>query len=320
LETHIKTKKRIKIGIPRALLFHKYETLWKTFFNDLDCDVVYSPPTNKLILDKGVNFSVDESCLPLKIYLGHVNDIKDRCDYVLVPRLASLKKGESACTKFNATCDIVNNTFPGIKILDYNIDVEEGFFEKNEFIRIGKEICFDCKEEKIKKAYFEAKKVQEHLEKENYKKQIKLLEDRTEGTKILVVSHPYNIYDELIGKPILKHLKRLDVTVIMADLFDKEEAMLLSDKISSRLYWTYNKELLGALEFFRIKVNGVIFIVTFPCGPDSLVTDLCIRKLKGLPMMTLVLDELQSEAGVKTRIESFVDILEMRERKKHARK
>ncbi len=315
METHIKTRKRIKIGIPRALLFHKYETLWKTFFNNLGCDIIYSSPTNKLILDKGVNFSVDESCLPLKIYLGHVNDIKDKCEFVLVPRLASLKKGESACTKFNATFDIISNTFPGIKILDYNIDVEEGFFEKEEFLRIGKEVCFDCEEEEIKKAYLGAKKAQKDFEKENHKKQLELLEDRTKNIKILVVSHPYNIYDELIGKPIIKQLKKLDVVAIMADLFDKEEAMLLSDKISSRLYWTYNKELLGALEFFRKKVDGVIFIVTFPCGPDSLVTDLCIRKLKGLPMMTLVLDELQGEAGIKTRIESFVDILKMKKEK-----
>lgn len=200
-------------------------------------------------------------------------------------------------------------------ITDYNIDVEEGFFEEDEFIKMGKIICNDCDEAKIKKAYFDAKKAQENFEKENYKKQIELLEGKTKGTKILVVSHPYNIYDELIGKPILKYLKKLDVVAIMADLFDKEEAMLLSDKISSRLYWTYNKELLGALEFFRKKVDGVIFIVTFPCGPDSLVTDLCVRKLKGLPMMTLVLDELQGEAGIKTRIESFVDVLKMKKEK-----
>jgi predicted nucleotide-binding protein (sugar kinase/HSP70/actin superfamily) len=48
---------------------------------------------------------------------------------------------------------------------------------------------------------------------------------------------------------------------------------------------------------------------TFPCGPDSLVTELCLRKIKGIPMTNIILDELQGEAGLHTRIESFIDII-----------
>jgi predicted nucleotide-binding protein (sugar kinase/HSP70/actin superfamily) len=42
------------------------------------------------------------------------------------------------------------------------------------------------------------------------------------------------------------------------------------------------------------------------------VTELCQRKIKDIPIMTLVLDELQGEAGMKTRLESFVDIIKMK--------
>ena len=49
----------------------------------------------------------------------------------------------------------------------------------------------------------------------------------------------------------------------------------------------------------------------FVCGPDSLVTELCSRTISEPPLITVVLDELQSEAGLRTRLESFVDIVRM---------
>jgi len=58
-------------------------------------------------------------------------------------------------------------------------------------------------------------------------------------------------------------------------------------------------------------VDGIIFLVTFPCGPDALTTNLCQNKLKKL-MIVITIDELWGEAGLKTRLESFVDILKLR--------
>lgn len=83
---------RIKIGIPRALLYYKYGDLWENFFNDLDCEIVHSPETNNEILEKGKKLSVDESCLSLKIYMGHVDYLIGKVDYILIPRIVCLKK------------------------------------------------------------------------------------------------------------------------------------------------------------------------------------------------------------------------------------
>lgn len=83
---------KIKIGIPKALLYYKYGELWTTFFEELDCDVIISPNTSKQILDMGIKLSVDEACMAMKIYMGHVHYLIDKCDYILVPRLKCLKK------------------------------------------------------------------------------------------------------------------------------------------------------------------------------------------------------------------------------------
>ena len=41
-----------------------------------------------------------------------------------------------------------------------------------------------------------------------------------------------------------------------------------------------------------------------------MVNDLVIRKIKNKPILNLVIDEQDASAGLYTRLESFVDILE----------
>ncbi len=115
-------KQKLKIGMARALLYHKYHVFWEEFLKGLGVEVVISPETNKEIMNKGVNLVVDESCLSVKIYLGHVDYLKDKVDYLFMPRIVTLYKKEEMCVKFLAINDIVRNTFSNIKILEYTID------------------------------------------------------------------------------------------------------------------------------------------------------------------------------------------------------
>ena len=100
------------IGIPRALLFFRYHVLWDIFFSQLGCKVILSPATNRQILADGVNLAIDENCLPVKLLLGHINYLKDKADYILVPRLVTLAKHEESCNKFMGLYDIATNIFP----------------------------------------------------------------------------------------------------------------------------------------------------------------------------------------------------------------
>ena len=84
METHMMT-----IGLPRAMLYYRCRALWHTFFEELGAEVVVSSPTDREILDQGTALAIDESCLSLKIYLGHVRALIGRCDYILVPRVSS---------------------------------------------------------------------------------------------------------------------------------------------------------------------------------------------------------------------------------------
>lgn len=299
------------IGLPRAMLYYRYNVLWETFFKYLGCNTVKSPETNKQILQDGIKYSIDECCLPSKIYMGHVYSLIGKCDSVLVPRIASCDKRNDVCVKFNALYDIVKNTFQGINILDYNIDTYNGSNEKKAFIKMGIELGNSYFHSYI--AYKKAKKAEMIDNIIRSSQQNKLL-STSDKLKILIVSHPYNCYDKMIGWPISDYISKLDCIPVFTDAIDKNESVARSNEISESLYWIYNKESIGSIKLLEKKINGIILLTAFPCGPDSLVNELIIRKIKNIPVINIILDELQGEAGLQTRIESFLDIIKERDR------
>jgi predicted nucleotide-binding protein (sugar kinase/HSP70/actin superfamily) len=301
----------MKIGIPRAFLYYTYRHLWETFFTELGCEIVLSPETNKQILKDGISYAIDESCLSSKIYMGHVYSLIGECDYILIPRIANFGDKEIVCSKFQAIYDVVSNTFKEekIKILDYNIDVKKKKTEFQAFMQMGK----DLKKKKfdVLRAYFMAKQAEKTYDQIELKKQEELLKNK-EKLKILLVSHSYNIYDKLIGEPILNYLEELDCIPIIANVLPRAEAKVKAKQASPTLPWTYNKELYGAIELYKDKVDGIILMTSFPCGPDSLVNEVIIRRTKDKPIINLILDGQEGTAGVETRLESFIDIIRIK--------
>ncbi len=303
---------KIKIGLPRALLYHKYHIFWEDFLNRLGFEVIVSPETNKEILKKGVSLAIDESCLSLKIYLGHIDWLLSRVDYVFIPRIVSLEKKEALCTKFMALGDIARNTFKKeIKTIEYTIDIIEKQWEIFGILKAFSK--FEKNPFKIILAYRAAKKLERETEEVKIQKQFtQIKEADNEKPTVLILSHPYTTYDALLGKPIVEFLKKQELSLIYADIVPKKEAMELSKNISRDLYWTYNKELLGAIEYYKDKIDGIVFLMVFPCGPDALVVNLCQHKIKNVPITVITLDELEGDAGLKTRLESFADILKIK--------
>ena len=51
-----------------------------------------SPKTNRDILNTG-QACVDEACLPVKVFHGHVDYLKDKVDYIFIPKFISLYRG-----------------------------------------------------------------------------------------------------------------------------------------------------------------------------------------------------------------------------------
>lgn len=298
----------MRVGIPKAFLYYRYRILWETFFDALNIEVVLSPDTNKEILNRGTMFAIDETCLSSKIYLGHVDYLLDKCDKLFVPRISNFGKDGILCTKFEALYDIVCNTFrdQSPKLLDFNIDVRRSRGELQAFLHLGRKLGKG--RAATVRAYTLAKMAERQMAAEEVRTQSERL--KNDGLKILIVGHPYNVYDKLIGEPVLKILRQLGTTPIIADVVDRRRARERCYELTDSLPWMYNRELVGAVREYAPKVDGIILLSAFPCGPDSLVNEILLRRVRGIPMLNLLMDSQQAEAGIETRLESFVDIIQ----------
>lgn len=301
---------KIKIGIPKALLYYKYGDLWTFFFEELDCDVIISPNTSKKILDDGIRLSIDEACMAMKIYMGHVNYLLDKCDYILVPRLKCIKKKEKLCTNFSALYDLVNNVFDK-NLIHYNVDVENKEDEFYAFTTMGLSLGFSYR--KSVNAYKIAKEKDNMLKQRKISKQKSILAT-SDKIKILLAGHPYNLYDEYIGKQIITLLENNNIEIIYSDNYDFKYLEKEIKEISPKNYFTYNKEIISSIVHYKDLVDGIILITSFPCGPDSLSNEMILRNIN-IPITNLIIDEANTDTGIITRIESFIDILE--ERRNH---
>lgn len=295
----------ITVGLPKGLLYYHYEVLWKAFFDCLQIPYIVSDESNLQILKQGTNKSVDEACLSLKLYLGHIENIKDHCDYILIPRIFSIEKSEQVCTNFNCLYDLVRTLYPNIKILNYNIDVKRHHNEKSAFLKIGKDLGFNLFE--TNHAYQLAKEVEKNYHIQQSKKAEKKLQSKK--IKILLVGHPYNIKDALIGKQIISYLTKQKIEIIYSYEIPKNKVNEYANKISPKVHWTMNKELLAAFTYFKDKVDGTIIISSFPCGPDSLTNEMMIRKKENSKVLLLTFEDLNSDIAIITRLESFLDMM-----------
>ena len=300
-------KKKIKIGIPRAFLYYRNYILWKTFFEGIGCTLIISSPSNKGTIMEGKKLSIDEACLPSIIYLGHIKELSSKCDYILVPRICNYGKGNRVCMKFNGIYDVVNNLFED-NILDYDIDYLKGKFEIFGFIKMG----IRLKKNIFKVLYYYVKgKIKEKKHFETLaNKQDKVF--RSNKMKILIVAHPYVVYDEYLSGNIIKYFKENNIDLLYSDRLDRRTAIGYAEDFSNTLYFLYSKENIGSAFFYKDNIDGIIFLSSFPCGPDSLVNELAIRKLNDIPSIKITVDESTATSGLITRLESFVDILKAR--------
>ncbi len=300
----------MKIGIPRAFLYYKYMNLWESFFDALGIDYIVSPHTTKEIVARGTNLAVDEACLSSKIYLGHVDWLIGRCDRILVPRIAGYGKAGTVCTRFQGVYDMVRNTFRDaeLPLLHYNIDLKSLENEPVAFVKMGTSL--GKKRRRSLFAYWTAKQAEKAGEMIAAREQEQLL--RGGGIKLLVVAHPYNIYDRYVGAPVLRVLGQMGATAVLACAADRRTAVTRSRALSETVPWIDSKELLGAVALYRERVDGIVLMSTFPCGPDSMVNEIIIRRVKDKPILNLLLDGQEGTAGLETRLESFVDIIKFK--------
>lgn len=312
----------IRVGIPRALNYYKYFPLWKRFFLNLGVDVIISPPTNKKMLDLGARYVIDEVCLPVKVFFGHVNYLKEKVDYIFVPRIVSVEKGEYTCPKFMGIPDMLLTIDNLPKLIGPTIDLTKK--EKNllqTVFEVGH--MFSKNHYSILLAWLKAKKSLETLKqqwlKECFPKELKISRVQKENSNLglCVIGHEYIIYDPYLSMNLLEKLAKMQVCVFTTEMLPDNLINKEVKNYPKKIFWNFAKNSLGATFYYsrQSEIKGFINISSFGCGPDSMSSSMMMHYLKtktNKPILNLTIDEHTGEAGINTRIEAFYDLLQRR--------
>ncbi|MBO7662743.1 MAG: hypothetical protein J6U01_05190 [Clostridia bacterium] len=295
------------IGIPRALLYYRYGALWEHFFRALGVSTVLSPPGSRGLLEAGAALAPDEGCLSLKMFIGHVDALIGRCERIFIPRYSNYGYTELFCTRYEALYDQARNIFrsSGQRFITCNIDVQNGSPEGAAYERLGVELGHGARESR--RAWREASRALEQRQKAEERAQKERV--KQPGMKVLVAGHSYILSDPYMGKPVLDQLEKAGAVSLRADALEPETARKACARFSPTCRWIVSEEIVGGVSLWKEKVDGIILVSAFPCGPDSMTNELLIRRIKGIPILTLVLDTQSGTAGVETRLESFLDII-----------
>ena len=306
----------VKIGIPRGMFYYDYHILWEEFFKNLGVEVIISPKTNKDILNHGISTCVDEACLPVKVFHGHVNYLKDKVDYIFIPKIMSIYKREYGCPKHLGLPDMVKHSIsdlPEIIAPVVNLKSSKRGL-KDAVVYSGK--YFTNNKREILKAYEMACVKHEEQSLSN------ILDENIDfkkynSRKILLLGHPYNIYDNYINMEVGKKLESNDIKIINTEMIQESIAREYANTLSKRMFWTQGQRIIG-VAFNLIEnseIDGIIYISAFGCGLDSVLIELVDRKAReyNTPFTLLTIDEQTGEAGINTRIEAFLDMLKWRD-------
>lgn len=298
----------VTIGVPRGLLYYYYGTLWTRFFNNLGAKVIISGDTTKLTLNRGD--VLDEVCMPLKIYFGHVAELCSKVDYLFVPRIVSIAATDYNCPKIIGLPDLLRSRLDGLPaIIDVNVSLRQDRYSVcKAVVQAGKFAGAGAL--RSLQAWYWANCFGERLH---------TVDPDENALRIALIGHPYIIRDRQASLGVWDKLVQLQAAVATADTVPLRLAEQAAGSLGKQLYWTYGRQLVGAaLALMQGKnpVDGVIFMTSFSCGPDSLIGEIIKQQThkENIPFMMLSIDEHTAEAGMVTRLEAFTDMLQRRRR------
>jgi predicted nucleotide-binding protein (sugar kinase/HSP70/actin superfamily) len=295
----------MKVGVPNALLYARYHVFVKTFLSELGAEIVVSPPTNKAILDMGVSGCVDDACLPVKVFHGHAAWLGNRCDLIFIPRLIGVKEKEYICPMFCGLIEMVKNSLPGLPgLIDAPLTSVKGDAFKRFARGVGKPVTDD------------RRRILAALEKagQRYREEKTGFCDRGYPITVALVGHAYNLYDRFINMDLKKKLNRLGIGVVTSEWADREGIELAGRRLFKKPFWTFAREYFGAAVSLAEAglVQGIVYVSSFSCGIDSVVSELIQSEVGDFPLLVVKLDEHTGEAGLDTRLEAFADMLKRR--------
>jgi predicted nucleotide-binding protein (sugar kinase/HSP70/actin superfamily) len=298
---------RGRIGIPRASTLLDQLPFWAPFFARLGYEVVSSQPSSQTTLQAGLCRLPAETCLPIKLAFGHVQElVAAGVDHIFLPSILT-RSGDDV--RFSHSCPYVQAVpYMTKAALSASLLTPEVHLSRGEDVFVAGLTPalskLDVGRHEIAEAYRDASAAWAEFRGRIVDAGREVLAGV--GRAIVVIGKPYNVLDPYLNLNLLKHLRRLGVAAIPMWYLPIEDVEL--DPPSDRLPWYLNRMMVRAVGYCRRDDRLFPVVVSnFGCGPDAFTQMLLSPMLDGRPSLVLEFDEHRAEAGLVTRLEAFLD-------------
>ncbi|PWR69700.1 acyl-CoA dehydratase activase [Methanospirillum stamsii] len=312
LDPHKKT-----IGIPRALFTYGMYPMFNAFFRELGYNVILSDPTSEKTIWLGQDYSLDETCYPIKLINGHVAElVEKKVDYIFFPDLytvlhpGSHTRQDFGCPYMQLAFKLVNRAMEldkkGIKLLSPTIgfSLGEGFMKKS-FMNLG--TLLDRTPEQTGKALQQGMKAFKDFESRLEKRGKEIVSNLKPDEKVFVlISKTYGVADPVLNLGIPGKLKEMGFNTLA--FYNIPECDI--SKEHPNMFWPFGQHILEAAQVVKQHPNlYAIFLTHHGCGPDTVFTHYFKEIMGDKPYLNIEVDEHSSGVGVVTRLEAFVNSL-----------
>jgi predicted CoA-substrate-specific enzyme activase len=317
-------KRRGSIGFNRSFLVNSYYPLYSNFFTELGYDIVM--PDNPS--QQGIDQQNASFCYPVELAHGFFYSLlnaESPPDYIFLPhfkaipaendtlssdqsQVCPLVQGETFYlqTTFRKKIEALNSR--GTRLLAPLIDLSDDLAAARQPL-MKTAVQMGIKRHDAARAFEKALQQQKKCLAEMKaigRQALASLEIDPQRFAVILFSRPYNGFVEEAHMGIPHKFASRGITVIPLDFLDLEE-----ENSKRHMYWGMGKLIMKAARLVERhpQLFGT-YITNFSCGPDSFMVGYFRDIMGRKPSLTLELDSHTADAGLETRVEAFLDIVQ----------
>jgi len=295
----------MKLGVPR---FGIYSAAMKSFLEGLGIEVIMPAKITRDMIKMGVANSADMICYPYKVTLGQ--------------QMWALENGATDLIMFNS-CGLCRmkhyHQIQKLTLEGLGYDFTMHVFNRKEIIKLLKQmgkVSFFQARKRWKEVFSTIERIETNAYRFSPERQL----------KIGIVGEIYTMLEPDINFDIVKKLQRRGANVHMSLTItdylnqtthlgkdeEKEARELLSQELGGHGF----ESICNTIWYGKNGYDGVIHLLPLSCMPESTVEPLVdyVAEKYHIPLYRFPVDEASFEAGINTRLETFISMLRRRKR------
>ena len=303
------------VGIMRSFMTHSLYPLYSNFFDRLGFSLVLSDGIDP----EGMARTESSFCLPAEITHGSFHNLLMKSpDYLFLPQVSLLPV--PSVPIWSKTCVFVQGE-PYYLRTTFRREIEQratvilspvlnmnASYGAAEDAAAAMAQSMGIAEVKVREAWRFACRRQQEFEArliDEGKNALARLDQDPDSFGIVIFGRPYSAFSADACKGIPHKTASRGRMVIPYDMLPASDR-----EVDRRMYWATGQKIMKAASYVKDRPNLFGFYITnFSCGPDSFLLGYFRRTMGSKPSLTLEVDQHTADAGIDTRVEAALDIM-----------